>query len=128
MGWFSSSTPAGPKPSSDGAFEAPDRSSRAQCWEARDAFFQCLDRHDIIDSVTNKDEAAAHCGREDKAFAQNCASSWVSRYPAGAVQAADADGAQVQYFKKRRVVEYKKEATLKQLQAEGARPLSQSQA
>ncbi|KAB2570385.1 Cytochrome c oxidase assembly factor 6 [Lasiodiplodia hormozganensis] len=110
MGWFSSSTPAGPKPSSDGAFEAPDRSSRAQCWEARDAFFQCLDRHDIIDSVTNKDEAAAHCGREDKAFAQNCASSWV------------------QYFKKRRVVEYKKEATLKQLQAEGARPLSQSQA
>ncbi|KAH7039094.1 cytochrome oxidase c subunit VIb-domain-containing protein [Macrophomina phaseolina] len=78
MGWFSSSTPAGPKPSSDGAFEAPDRSSRVQCWEARDAFFQCLDRHNIIDSVTNKDEAAAHCGREDKKFAQNCASSWVS--------------------------------------------------
>lgn len=42
-------------------------------------------------------------------------------------RAAHANGRQVQYFKKRRVVDHKKEQTLKQLQAEGARPLPQSQ-
>ncbi|KAF2144693.1 uncharacterized protein K452DRAFT_223063 [Aplosporella prunicola CBS 121167] len=112
MGWFSSESPkpAGPKPSSDGAFEAPDRSRRAQCWEARDAYFRCLDQHNIIDSVTNKDTAAAQCGKEGQVFEQNCASSWV------------------QYFKKRRIVDYKKEQTLKQLEAEGAQPLPQSRA
>ncbi|KAF2087225.1 hypothetical protein K490DRAFT_42647 [Saccharata proteae CBS 121410] len=111
MGWFQSTpaAPAGPKPSSDGAFEAPDRSSRAHCWEARDAYFACLDRAGIVDSVTNKDQAAAQCGPEGKAFESNCASSWV------------------QYFKKRRIVDYKKEQTMKQLEAEGARPLPQGQ-
>ncbi|KAJ9647223.1 hypothetical protein H2201_003349 [Coniosporium apollinis] len=107
MGWFSSEpqAPAAPQVSSDGAFIAPDRNSRAACWESRDAFFQCLDRHNILDAVKDKQLADQHCGKEDVKFGKNCASSWV------------------QYFKKRRVVEFKKDQTLKQLQAEGAKPL-----
>ncbi|KAI9708463.1 MAG: hypothetical protein M1820_003924 [Bogoriella megaspora] len=108
MGWlpFTSSGPLAPKPSSDGAYEAPDRDQRAQCWEARDAYFRCLDRNNIVDSIKDKDQAAQACGSEGIAFEKNCASSWVT------------------YFKKRRVVDVKKEATLKQLEAEGAQELA----
>ncbi|OCK99506.1 uncharacterized protein K441DRAFT_627875 [Cenococcum geophilum 1.58] len=103
MGWFSSGSPkpATPKPSSDGAFEAPSRSDRALCWEARDAFFECLDRNDILDSIKDRDAAEKACGKLDQEFQRNCAGSWV------------------QYFKKRRVVEYNKEQTLKRIEAEG---------
>lgn len=80
MGFFSSSSdklPA-PKISTDGTPIAPDRSARAKCWEARDAYFQCLDKNTIIDSLTNKDAAEKACGVENKGFEKNCASSWVS--------------------------------------------------
>jgi hypothetical protein len=80
MGFFSSSSdklPA-PKISTDGTPIAPDRSARAKCWEARDAYFQCLDKNTIIDSLTNKDAAEKACGTENKGFEKNCASSWVS--------------------------------------------------
>lgn len=82
MGLFSSSAdklPA-PKISTDGTPIAPDRTARAKCWEARDAYFQCLDKNTIIDSLTNKDAAEKACGAENKGFEKNCASSWVSFY------------------------------------------------
>ncbi|KAG9247485.1 cytochrome oxidase c subunit VIb-domain-containing protein [Calycina marina] len=104
MGWFGSSqeTLPTPKISADGAPIAPDRSQRARCWEHRDAYFSCLERNDIIDSIKERDKAAKECSAEGKGFEANCASSWV------------------EYFKKRRVVEYKRDETLKRLQAEGA--------
>ncbi|KAL9085983.1 MAG: hypothetical protein Q9165_007345 [Trypethelium subeluteriae] len=108
MGWLpfsGGSSNQGPKPSSDGAFEAPGRDQRAHCWEARDEYFRCLDRHDIIDSIQDGKKAAAACGRETLAFEQNCATSWVK------------------YFKQRRVADAKKAATLRQLEAEGAGPI-----
>jgi len=79
MGWFSSepATPTSPKPSSDGGFIAPDRSARAVCWEGRDAFFACLDREGIIDSVRNSEKANKACAPELEAFEKACASSWV---------------------------------------------------
>lgn len=84
MGLFStaptSTPPSAPKPSSDGAFEAPNRSARAICWEARDAFFSCLDAHGIVDSIKDRAGAAAatkHCGQENAVLEQDCASSWV---------------------------------------------------
>lgn len=58
--------------------EAPDRTQRAQCWKARDAFFVCLDTHGIVDSIEHGKEAARDCGSDLKAFESNCASSWVS--------------------------------------------------
>jgi cytochrome c oxidase assembly factor 6 len=68
----------GPKPSSDGGFIAPDRSERAKCWEARDKYYTCLDKADIIDPIANAKVVAKHCPNEEKTFEQNCAQSWVS--------------------------------------------------
>ncbi|KAF2971926.1 hypothetical protein GQX73_g1649 [Xylaria multiplex] len=83
---------------------APDRSERRQCWDARDSFYRCLDKHDVIDSLggDGKKTADKHCGHEDKAFQENCASAWVT------------------YFKKYRVAEYQKKKTIERLQKEGA--------
>ncbi|KAI9863478.1 MAG: hypothetical protein M1824_000158 [Vezdaea acicularis] len=103
MGFFSSSPK--PKTSADGMPEAPDRTQRAQCWKARDAFFACLDTHGIIDSIEHSKEAARDCGSDLKAFESNCASSWVV------------------YFKKRRVMEHKRAETLAQLAREGAQQI-----
>lgn len=78
MGWFSSEVPAGPKPSVDGAFEAPDRTRRAHCWEARDSYFRCLDKAGILDGIQEADKAAKACGKESDGLETNCATSWVS--------------------------------------------------
>lgn len=81
MGLWSSSdkpSPPAPKISSDGAPIAPDRSQRAKCWEARDAYFKCLDNNGIVDSISEKDKAAKACAVEERGFEANCASSWVS--------------------------------------------------
>jgi cytochrome c oxidase assembly factor 6 len=83
MGLFSSSAPApshtNPAPSADGAYIAPDRSARTQCWAARDAFFACLDRNGIIDSAGKEGRAEADrvCGREEGGLRRECKGSWV---------------------------------------------------
>lgn len=85
MGLFTTSTTpappppshASPTPSPDGAFEAPDRQSRAHCWRARDDFFACLERNGIIDGIREKDRAEGACGSEGKGLDRECAASWV---------------------------------------------------
>ena len=78
MGWFSSGPAhAAPEPSKDGGFIAPDRSARQQCWEGRDAFFQCLDRNGIIDSVKEDAKTRKACAPELQAFEGARAESWV---------------------------------------------------
>ncbi|KAF2685752.1 hypothetical protein K458DRAFT_416964 [Lentithecium fluviatile CBS 122367] len=106
MGWspFGSSDDSGPRKTSGGAFEKPSRTNRAKCYEARDAFFECLDRNNILDSINSKAGRAATasaCGKADQEFEKNCAHSWV------------------EYFKKQRVVNYQKEQTIKKIEAEG---------
>lgn len=88
MGWFSSSssspppsTPTTPKPTSDGAFIAPDRSARDRCYEARDAFFACLDRAGIINSIEEAERADAECGALERGMGKECAASWVCSPP-----------------------------------------------
>jgi cytochrome c oxidase assembly factor 6 len=77
MGWFSSSpSPSTPK-ASDGGRIAPDRSSRQQCWNGRDSFFDCLDRNDIVDAIKNDSEARKKCGKEIAEFEGACAKAWV---------------------------------------------------
>jgi len=66
-----------PAPSPDGAFEAPNRQSRAHCWEARDTFFACLERNGIVDSIKEKEKAGLACGEEGKGLERECAASWV---------------------------------------------------
>ncbi|CAK3964304.1 related to Cytochrome c oxidase subunit 6B new16 [Lecanosticta acicola] len=106
MVWFSSSpSQAAPEPSRDGGFIAPDRTARQQCWDGRDNFFKCLDKVGIIDSVKEDDRAKKSCAPELKEFEKACAESWVT------------------YFKKRRVMEYQRDQTLKKLNAEGATPM-----
>lgn len=88
MGWFSSGTDTSnhPKKNTEGAFaEAPDRTTRAQCWEARDAFFRCLDQHTILDAVQQDKAAREKCGKDLAEFERDCASSWVSAFGVGAV-------------------------------------------
>jgi cytochrome c oxidase assembly factor 6 len=60
---------------------APDRSERARCWEARDAYFACLDRANVIDPVKEDKVARAACSAENTNFEDNCATSWVRRKP-----------------------------------------------
>ena len=78
--WLSTSKPASPvpEPSNDGGYIAPDRSSRAQCYEGRDKFFECLDRNDILDSQKDDDKARKACAPELKEFEKMCPASWVS--------------------------------------------------
>lgn len=58
---------------------APDRSERKRCWEARDGFYSCLDKHNVIDSTKGEGKAIAarECANEDKKFGEDCATAWV---------------------------------------------------
>lgn len=64
--------------SKDGGYIAPDRGAREMCYESRDVFFDCLDKHDILDAVKHDEEARRHCGKEHGEFERDCARSWVS--------------------------------------------------
>lgn len=56
---------------------APDRNARAKCYQARDAFFECLDRNSIVDSIREGETVQKFCGDQGKGFERDCASSWV---------------------------------------------------
>ncbi|KAI9827107.1 MAG: hypothetical protein M1826_006471 [Phylliscum demangeonii] len=97
---FSSPAP-GPRLSKDGTPEAPSRRERERCYEARDAFFRCLDQHDIIDSIKDEALAKRHCASGLTAFGQACTSTWVV------------------HFKKRRTMEHQKALAVAKIRAEG---------
>ena len=46
---------------------------------ARDIYYGCLDKHDILDSIAEKEKAAKVCAVEGRGFEANCASSWVRK-------------------------------------------------
>lgn len=113
MGYFttsstSSSFPPTPTstPQSNQTPTAPDRSARLACWTARDAYFSCLDIHNILSPLSTSDDSAElakqKCGKEEEKFERDCVKSWVT------------------YFKQRRVVDAKKAETLERLRREGA--------
>lgn len=76
MGWLPWSSGDSNK-ASDGGRIAPDRSSRARCWEGRDAFFACLDRNDILDAIKDDKEARRKCAKEVAEFEAACSQTWV---------------------------------------------------
>jgi len=106
MGWFpsfgsgSTTTSNSQKASSDGGRVAPDRSSREQCYYARDAFFECLDRGDILDAIKHDGEARRKCAREVVEFETACSKAWVK------------------YFKEKRVMEYNRDKTIERIKKE----------
>ncbi|KAH6901197.1 hypothetical protein BKA70DRAFT_1374814 [Coprinopsis sp. MPI-PUGE-AT-0042] len=60
MGWFSSSKPAEEEGTTT-------RQNRKQCWDARDA-------------IVKAGEEGAACAAENKAYAENCAHSWIEYF------------------------------------------------
>lgn len=76
MGWLPWSSNDSTK-ASDGGRIAPDRSSRARCWEGRDAFFACLDRNNILDAIKDDKEARRKCAKEVAEFEAACSQTWV---------------------------------------------------
>lgn len=83
--------------------EPPKRGKREQCWASRDAYFACLDKHDIINPLDPKNVKTAkkECGSEDKQFEKDCIASWVK------------------YFKEKRPFDIKKERMLKEAAENG---------
>ncbi|KAA1467228.1 hypothetical protein DENSPDRAFT_832222 [Dentipellis sp. KUC8613] len=93
MGWFSSEKQEAPR--------AASRDERTRCWEARDAYFECLDAAGVVAAGTEGNKCAATL----KAYEQNCAKSWIV------------------YFNKRRVIAEQQKPILEQAarQAEEAK-------
>ncbi|KAI1841327.1 hypothetical protein JX265_007912 [Neoarthrinium moseri] len=87
---------------------APDRSERKRCWEARDGFYRCLDKHSVIDSLKGEGKAIAdkQCAKENAQFEQDCATAWVK------------------YFKQFRIAEYQKKKAFERLEKEGANKMA----
>ncbi|KAK4226676.1 cytochrome oxidase c subunit VIb-domain-containing protein [Podospora fimiseda] len=56
---------------------APTRSERQKCWEARDAYFACLDANNIVDALKEDKKAAKVCKLEGQKFEADCATQWV---------------------------------------------------
>jgi Cytochrome oxidase c subunit VIb len=65
MGWFGSSKAEKPN--------AISREDRSKCWEARDAYFSCLDSAEVVVPGTE----GSKCASQRNTFEQNCAKSWV---------------------------------------------------
>ena len=83
----------------------PTRPQRERCYAARDAFFTCLNAHDILDPIGSQADATKHCARQDAQLGKDCAASWVT------------------YFKQRRVADARKDKMIADLKAEGAQEL-----
>lgn len=102
MSWFSSSStsnkqstsstsssPSSSPSSSD--YKPLDRTERQACWEARDGYFSCLDKHNILDAIKDADAAKKSCGPENEVYERDCAKSWVSLLFCG-LWCGDGDG------------------------------------
>ncbi|KAJ5209107.1 hypothetical protein N7449_003486 [Penicillium cf. viridicatum] len=103
MGWNPwSSGDSNKNAASDGGRIAPDRTSRARCWEGRDLFFACLDKNDILDGIKDDKKARQKCANEVAEFEAACSQSWVK------------------YFKEKRVMEFNRDKTIERIQKEDA--------
>lgn len=81
MSWFRStpqSPTRDPSQTESGEYKPLDRNERQACWAARDAYFACLDRNDILNPLKDGAKATSKCGKESEAFDRDCAASWVS--------------------------------------------------
>ncbi|EPX72540.1 uncharacterized protein SOCG_00303 [Schizosaccharomyces octosporus yFS286] len=81
------------------------RSAREKCWEARDFYFDCLNKNDILDPLKDNDRASQVCSSEKTNFESNCIQSWVN------------------YFCKFRVQQHKQQEAIRKLEESGARRL-----
>ncbi|GKT90247.1 oxidoreductase-like protein [Colletotrichum tofieldiae] len=120
---------------------APDRSERRKCWDARDAYFGCLDRNTIVDAVKDDDKARKACPPRTPSLSATapppgCVSLLlVLSFATSTYRVGDRDGVnpnaqsgstnalparQVKYFKQWRVADIQKKQRIAQLEAENA--------
>ncbi|KAH7884827.1 cytochrome oxidase c subunit VIb-domain-containing protein [Phlebopus sp. FC_14] len=85
MGWFSSSKPD---------VSAATRQDRKQCWDSRDAYFDCLDREGVLEAG----QEGNACAKSKSRYEDHCAKSWI------------------EYFNKRRILAEKQKGMLAQSQ------------
>jgi len=102
MGWFASASTGSPQKSSDGGSIAPSRSSREQCYIARDLFFDCLDEKGIVDATKEDGAARSNCRKQLQEFENACSETWVK------------------YFKEKRVMEHKRSLSIERVKKEDA--------
>lgn len=100
MAWFSSEKATEPK--------VIHTNDRKKCWAARDAFFKCLDDNEIVDPIKDDGLARQKCNQLFQDFENACIASWVD------------------YFKQKRVQDWKKNERIKELQAAGYQPMETS--
>lgn len=108
MGWFGSSNAEKPN--------GTTREDRSKCWEARDAYFSCLDEAEVVVAGTE----GSKCASQRKSYEQNCAKSWVSLYPSMRARSAPhtQHRAKIDYFNQRRVLAEKQKPLLAQAAAQ----------
>lgn len=57
--------------------EFPDKSKRTVCWEARDHYWECLDKNAPEYNINNSSEKLPkECQQLRKLFEKNCPSTW----------------------------------------------------
>ncbi|KAF8340491.1 uncharacterized protein EI90DRAFT_3117026 [Cantharellus anzutake] len=54
------------------------REERQKCWDARDAYFACLDGLGIV--TPGEEVSRKMCKVEKKAFEKSCAKSWIEHF------------------------------------------------
>ncbi|KAL9108392.1 MAG: hypothetical protein Q9227_006852 [Pyrenula ochraceoflavens] len=104
MVWPFSSSSSGTTDSkaSTADYKPPDRNFREQCYLSRDAFYDCLDEHDILDASKHDEEVRKKCPKVLAAFERDCAKSWIK------------------YFKDKRVMEYNRDQTIAKIKKDDA--------
>jgi len=77
---------------------------------SRDIFFECLDKHDILDANKHDAESRQKCPKEVADYEQDCAKSWIK------------------YFKEKRVMEYNRDATIEKIKKDDAEMAAKAKA
>ncbi len=111
MGWFGSTKAEKPN--------ATSREDRSKCWEARDAYFSCLDVAEVVVPGTE----GSKCPSQRNAYEQNCAKSWVCLFLLHifiSLHCLLDMGIKIDYFNQRRVLAEKQKPLLAQAAAQAA--------
>jgi cytochrome c oxidase assembly factor 6 len=109
MGWFGSSKAEKPN--------ATSREDRSKCWEARDAYFACLDAAEVV--VPGSE--GSKCASQRNTYERNCAKSWVCLSIYFSLHALTfVCHIKIDYFNQRRVLAEKQKPLLAQAAAQTA--------
>lgn len=58
----------------------PDKAKRQECWNARDTYWQCLDKNAPNYSATSGEEGPSMCAKLRKLFETACPGQWVKHF------------------------------------------------